>query len=118
MKDLPWLTAAEIGAAYAARQLSPVELVRALLGEIEARNADCGAFIRIDAEGALDAARQADQQALRAVLAGMNRDNPGEAFELGLDSRQRLTQGVGHEMFDASVAAVLRQGPGPQAQHA
>ena len=35
MNDLPWLTAAEIAAAYAARRLSPVELVRALLARIE-----------------------------------------------------------------------------------
>ena len=46
--------------AYAARRLSPVELVRALLREIEARNPDCGAFIRVDAEGALDTARRRD----------------------------------------------------------
>jgi len=58
--ELQWLTASEIGAAYAARRLSPVELVRALLREIEARNPDCGAFIRVDAEGALDTARRAE----------------------------------------------------------
>ena len=28
--------------------------------EIEARNPDCGAFIRVDAEGALDTARRAE----------------------------------------------------------
>lgn len=60
MTDLQWLSAAEIGAAYAARQLSPVELVQALLAEIESRNADCGAFIRVDADGSLRAARQAE----------------------------------------------------------
>ncbi len=60
MTELQWLTASEIGAAYAARRLSPVELVRALLREIEARNADCGAFIRVDAEGALETARRAE----------------------------------------------------------
>ena len=60
MTELQWLTASEIGAAYAARRLSPVELVRALLREIEARNPDCGAFIRVDAEGALDTARRAE----------------------------------------------------------
>jgi aspartyl-tRNA(Asn)/glutamyl-tRNA(Gln) amidotransferase subunit A len=62
MNDLPWLTAAEVAAAYAAKQLSPVELVQALLSRIEARNADCGAFIRVDAEGALAAARLAEKE--------------------------------------------------------
>ena len=70
MNELPWLTAAEISAAYAARRLSPVELVRALLGEIEARNGDCGAFIRIDAEGALDAARQAEKDIVAGRVLG------------------------------------------------
>ena len=60
MTELQWLTASEIGAAYAARRLSPVELVRALLREIAARNPDCGAFIRVDAEGALETARRAE----------------------------------------------------------
>ena len=66
MTDLPWLTASEIGAAYAARRLSPVELVQALLREIEAHNPDCGAFIRVDAEGALEAARHAEKN----IMAG------------------------------------------------
>jgi aspartyl-tRNA(Asn)/glutamyl-tRNA(Gln) amidotransferase subunit A len=66
VKGLPWLTAAEISAAYAKRQLSPVELVRALLVEIDARNKDCGAFINVDREGALDAARQAEKD----IMAG------------------------------------------------
>ena len=60
VRELQWLTASEIGAAYAARRLSPVELVRALLREIEAHNSDCGAFIRVDAEGALETARRAE----------------------------------------------------------
>ncbi len=66
MTELNWLTAAEIAAAYASRKLSPVELVQALISEIEARNADCGAFIRIDPEGALAAAKHAEQE----IMAG------------------------------------------------
>jgi aspartyl-tRNA(Asn)/glutamyl-tRNA(Gln) amidotransferase subunit A len=64
-----WLTAAEIGAAYAARRLSPVELVQALLARVEAQNPRIGAFIRVDAEGALDAARQAEKD----ILSGRSR---------------------------------------------
>jgi aspartyl-tRNA(Asn)/glutamyl-tRNA(Gln) amidotransferase subunit A len=69
MNDLHWLTAAEISAAYAARRLSPVELVQALLERIEARDPQINAFIKVDAEGALDAARQAE----RDILAGRTR---------------------------------------------
>ncbi len=66
MTPLNWLTASEIAAAYAARTLSPVELVQALVAEIEAHNAACGAFIRIDPEGALAAARHAEND----IMAG------------------------------------------------
>ena len=69
MQDLKWFTAAEIGVAYAARRLSPVELVQALLAEIAARNAEYGAFIKVDAEGALSAARKAEEE----IAAGRSR---------------------------------------------
>ncbi len=61
MKELEWLTATEIGAAYAARKLSPVELVQALIARIETHNPKVGAFISVDADAALDAARQAEK---------------------------------------------------------
>jgi aspartyl-tRNA(Asn)/glutamyl-tRNA(Gln) amidotransferase subunit A len=70
MTELPWLTAKEIGAAYAARTLSPVELVQAVLAEIANRNSDCGAFIRVDAEGALAAARHAEADIMRGHVLG------------------------------------------------
>jgi aspartyl-tRNA(Asn)/glutamyl-tRNA(Gln) amidotransferase subunit A len=60
MTDLKWLTASEIAAAYRAKRLSPVELTQALIAEIEAHNGDCGAFIRIDPEGALASASHAE----------------------------------------------------------
>ena len=69
MSDLHWLTAAEIGAAYAARRLSPVELVKALLERINAHDGHVNAFIKVDTEGALDAARQAEKD----ILAGRAR---------------------------------------------
>ena len=39
MSEAHWLTAAEIGAAYAAGKLAPVELVQALLARIDLMNA-------------------------------------------------------------------------------
>ena len=62
MTDAHWLTAAQIGEAYAAHQLSPVELVRALLERIEKHNRDLNAFIDVGAERALDAARVAEKE--------------------------------------------------------
>jgi aspartyl-tRNA(Asn)/glutamyl-tRNA(Gln) amidotransferase subunit A len=69
MKDLCWLTAAEIGAAYAARSLSPVELVRALLERVAAQDPQLNAFIRLDAGQVLEAAGVAE----RELLAGRSR---------------------------------------------
>jgi aspartyl-tRNA(Asn)/glutamyl-tRNA(Gln) amidotransferase subunit A len=57
-----WLTAAEIGAAYAARRLSPVEFMRALLDRIAALDGRVNAFIGLDAEAALAAARFAERE--------------------------------------------------------
>jgi len=62
MNDMHWLTATEIAAAYAARTLSPVELVGALLERIATEDASLNAFILLDAEMALDAARMAEKE--------------------------------------------------------
>ncbi|MDB5808933.1 MAG: Asp-tRNA(Asn)/Glu-tRNA(Gln) amidotransferase GatCAB subunit [Betaproteobacteria bacterium] len=62
LNDLHWLTAAEISAAYAARKLSPVELVKALLARIEKLEPQLHAFIKLDAEGVLTAAREAERE--------------------------------------------------------
>ena len=69
MSDAHWLTATEISAAYAARDLSPVELVRALLDRIAALDPRVHAFIRVDAQAALDAAGLAE----REIAAGRTR---------------------------------------------
>lgn len=69
MNDLHWLTAAGIGAAYSARKLSPVELVRALLDRINALEPQLHAFVKIDGEAVLAAARDAE----REIRAGRRR---------------------------------------------
>ena len=57
-----WLSATEIAQAFAAKTLSPVELVTALLARIEALDPKLNAFIRLDAEGAMQAAVQAQAE--------------------------------------------------------
>ena len=59
MTPLHWLTATEIAQAYAARTVSPTELVQALLHRIEHLQPKLHAFIRLDADAAMDAARSA-----------------------------------------------------------
>ena len=64
-----WLSAAEIARAFAAKTLSPVELVTVLLARIEALDPGLNAFIRLDAEGAMQTAVQAEAE----IAAGRSR---------------------------------------------
>ncbi len=60
--ELHWLTASALSRAYAARTLSPVEVVRALLARIERLDSGLNAFIRVDGEAALAAAAVAEAE--------------------------------------------------------
>ncbi|MBC7600630.1 MAG: amidase [Polaromonas sp.] len=62
MTDLHWLTATDIGAAYKRRSLSPVELVTSLLQRIERTEPQLNAFIQIDPQSAMEAARVAGNE--------------------------------------------------------
>jgi aspartyl-tRNA(Asn)/glutamyl-tRNA(Gln) amidotransferase subunit A len=62
MTDLHWLGVREIAAAYVARTLSPVELLRALLERIEALDPKINAFTRLDVDLAMQAARLAERE--------------------------------------------------------
>ena len=62
VSELHWLTAAEATRQFAARKLSPVELLNALLSRIERLDPKLHAFIRLDADAAMDAARVAETE--------------------------------------------------------
>ncbi|ATY11209.1 amidase [Amycolatopsis sp. AA4] len=65
------LTLAELAAAVRAREVSPVELAEEYLGRIDRENDEVGAYLTVDHEGALAAAREAEA----LVLSG-RRDLP------------------------------------------
>lgn len=58
--ELGYLSATEMVARYRTRDLSPVEVTRAVLARIAALNAQLNAFCMVDAEGAQSAARAAE----------------------------------------------------------
>lgn len=62
MTALHWLSATEAAQAIARRDISPVELTRALLARIERLDPTLHAFIRLDADAALGAARAAETE--------------------------------------------------------
>ena len=66
MTDLHWLGADEAADLIRRKELSPLELTRALLDRIEAHDGSLDSFITLDAKGALSAAQAAED----AVTAG------------------------------------------------
>jgi aspartyl-tRNA(Asn)/glutamyl-tRNA(Gln) amidotransferase subunit A len=65
-----WLTASEAVREYAAHRLSPVELLRDLLARIERLDPKLHAFIRLDADAAMDAARAAEAEIAAGRMRG------------------------------------------------
>ena len=70
MTDLHWLTAGEAAHRIAARELSPVDLVQALLERTQRLDPKLNAFIRVDAEAAMAAAKAAEAEAKSGRLRG------------------------------------------------
>src|SRR6516162_9898163 len=62
MNDLHWMTVEEATQAIAARKLSPVELMKALLERIGRLDPKLNTFIRLDGDAAMDAARAAEAE--------------------------------------------------------
>ena len=70
LSELHWLGVAEAAHAIAHDKLSPVELLEALLARIDALDPKLNAFIRLDREPALEAARAAESEARAGRLRG------------------------------------------------
>jgi aspartyl-tRNA(Asn)/glutamyl-tRNA(Gln) amidotransferase subunit A len=60
--DPHWLTLSEVSRAFASRTLSPVEYLTALLRRIDQLDPTLHAFIRLDADAAMEAARVAENE--------------------------------------------------------
>lgn len=70
MSNLHWMSVATAAHQIAAKELSPVELMKALLDRIAALDPKLNAFIRLDGEAAMAAARQAEAEAAIGRLRG------------------------------------------------
>jgi len=70
LNALHWMSAAALGTAYARRVLSPVDVVQALLARVAAKDGQLHAFIHLDGERALEAARQAERDITAGRILG------------------------------------------------
>ena len=68
--ELHWLSVAEAAQAIADKELSPVELMKALLERIATLDPRLNAFIKLDAEAAMAAAKAAEAEAVAGRLRG------------------------------------------------
>jgi aspartyl-tRNA(Asn)/glutamyl-tRNA(Gln) amidotransferase subunit A len=69
VSDLHWMTAVEAVRAIAAREVSPVELMTALLERIDRLDPKLNVFIRLDGDSAMAAAKAAEAE----IVAGRSR---------------------------------------------
>jgi hypothetical protein len=97
VSELHWLTAAEAARAVAARKVSPVELMTALLQRIGRLDPKLNVFIRLDAEAAMDAARAAEAEIaagrVRGPLHQGHHRCRGSADHLSLQDPDRQCRG-------------------------
>ena len=115
--DIEFLTIAELNRAYAQRELSPVEVTRALLDRIAKHDGKFDSFIRVTADVALAEAKTAEAE----LMAG-NRRGPMHGIPYGLKDIVE-TEGIpttGHSKLrqhhvpkaDAEVVRRLKSGGG------
>src|SRR6202035_980053 len=79
LMDIAFLTIAELGRAYDQRELSPVEVTRALLDRVAAHDGKLNSFIRVTEDVALTEAKAAEA----ALMAGQRR-GPMHGIPYGL----------------------------------
>ncbi len=79
MSDLVFLSASEMAESVRKRQVSPVELVRAHLAQIDRVNPRLNAIVSLNREGALAEARQAEAAVMRGDSVGPLHGVPSQA---------------------------------------
>ena len=69
-RDLAYLTATELVARYAKKELSPVDVTQAVLGRVDEADGAVNAFCLVDADAALASARESEERWRRGAPAG------------------------------------------------
>ncbi len=109
MPELADLSAVELGAALRSGDATPVEAVEAALRRIEARDGPLGAFVDVDAERALEAARAIDPEDRRlfaGVPTAIKANTPATGLVMDYGSRLLAGHRADH---DAHLVRRLRE---------
>jgi len=91
--ELPWLSARELAAKIATRDISPVEAMTATLARAEAVQSACNAFVTIDGDGAMAAARAAEAKVMAGDALGPLHGVPASVKDLCNTAGLRTTFG-------------------------
>lgn len=115
MPDLAWLSAVELLDGYRQKKLSPVEVTAACIRRIERHGPALNAFVHVDGEGALAAARESEARWRRGAPAGPLDGVPVTIKDLiltrGMPTRRgsKAIDPAGPWDTDAPVTARLRE---------
>ena len=102
--DLCLTPATELAAAIRSRDVSPVDIVEAVLARIEALNEQVNAFITVDADGALESARAAEAAVMAGEALGPLHGLPVSIKDLEPVAGLRCT--YGSKFFEANIADI------------
>ena len=92
-QDICWMSASDLAAAIRAKKLSPVELVGALLGRIEAINPRINAYVTVTADLAMAAAKEAEDAVMRREELGPLHGVPVSIKDTNFTKGVRTTMG-------------------------
>ena len=111
---IAFLSVAEVLARYGRKQLSPIEVVHAVLDRVDRHNDAVNAYCYVDAEGALRSARESEARwmagACRGMIDGIPVGIKDNLLVAGMPARfgSRLTSGE-PSAHDAPAVARLRE---------
>jgi Asp-tRNA(Asn)/Glu-tRNA(Gln) amidotransferase A subunit family amidase len=102
--ELCFTPATELSRAIRAKTLSPVEIIDAVLDRIEALNPRLNAFLAVNADGARQAAQQAEAAVMRGEALGLLHGLPVSIKDLEPSAGLRCT--YGSKFFEHHIADV------------
>jgi Asp-tRNA(Asn)/Glu-tRNA(Gln) amidotransferase A subunit family amidase len=109
--ELCWMPATELAVAIQRRELSPVDVMEAVLARIESLNPQLNAFLAVDAERAGTAAKAAEDAVMRGEALGLLHGLPVSIKDLEPVAGLRYTAGskfMEHHIADIDGAVTRR----------